>query len=519
MNLAKHWTQTCLKSHEECNLDRPLQYPSRLLLITSCSVRLVATDDWTSKPDYATLSHSWGSKKFETLRLANLEQMRSCVPIDSLTKTFVDAIEITRAVGLDYLWIDSLCIIQDDHKDWEVQSAKMASVYGGSSLNIAASSAREGTEGCFPKPRSHSLGFMHEVCAQGRTEILEFMLPDWYEAFVSGQHLASRAWCVQEKILTPRTLHCGNHGLFWECRTARASEDFPSGFKSEDSITTIRLMHPDHAVPLDWNSVVTWYSECDLTYPEDKLVALSGIARSYMDKTWDEYFAGLWRHNLVSQLHWIARDPRPRPQYRAPSWSWAAVDGPIDFDTVHSSSSHWSTVYSRVHSVSIENLSIDTCGAVSHGLLILNCDVVLRGTVRMAPPGLAVGGIMPRTESWLQYADLGHKDHFFPFRLDCSEGLDKCLGQSVYFLPLGESGDCRGHYYDERGSEDVLNIFGLVVEEIGNLAHEYRRIGCFEYHSCETCHSEESKSFTFLFAFFKELLSIGTPGSGRIKLV
>jgi len=143
--------------------------------------------------------------------------MRSCVPGASLTNTFIDAIEIALAVGFQYLWIDSLCIIQDDKEDWETEAARMASVYGGSSLNIAAASAEDGTYGCFPRHTDHPMGLEVELCINGRKEVHHFVRTGSYEQCVTNNHLASRAWTVQEKVLSPRTLHCGDQGVFWEC--------------------------------------------------------------------------------------------------------------------------------------------------------------------------------------------------------------------------------------------------------------------------------------------------------------
>lgn len=521
MNLAKHWTQICLASHEKCNHDRPPQYPSRLLSINSYPVRLVVTDDWTSTPRYATLSHSWGSQKFETLRLANLEQMHSRIPGESLTKTFADAIEIARAAGLDYLWIDSLCIIQDDHKDWVVEAAKMTSVYGGSSLNIAASSARDGTEGCFPKPRGHPWGFVHEICMKEKMRLLEFMPAWWYDRYFESAHLNSRAWCVQEKILAPRTLHCSNYGLYWECRTVRASEDFPNGFTGVfyEAFEPSMLMHPERSEPLGWPPVVEWYSACDLTYPGDKLVALSGVARAIMDKTRDQYVCGLWRKDLHNQLCWIALEPRLRPQYRAPSWSWAAVDGGIRFDRNDGDNDSYylnGHLYSRVRIISVENTGADPCGAVVHGVLMLDCDLVRKGTVRLAPPGLAVDGNRPPTEPWLLYADLGHKNYLFPFHLDCSEDR---LSQVIYFVPLRNTSDSHHHYPDDDPDRcDYQRIFGLVVEETDGPGHGYRRIGCFAYQSCDRPDREAHESPLF-FASFKEVLLTRNPGTRIINLI
>lgn len=129
------------------------------------------TADWTQRPLYATLSHCWGKGEFGTLKDTNFVDLQRGIPDQFLSRTFAVAINIARGAGLPYLWIDSLCIIQGNKKDWEIEASKMASVYGGSSLNIAASSARGGTEGCFLKPQHHSGGFRAQINVLGRKEI------------------------------------------------------------------------------------------------------------------------------------------------------------------------------------------------------------------------------------------------------------------------------------------------------------------------------------------------------------
>jgi hypothetical protein len=138
------------------------------------------------------------------------------IPMYELPKTFTDAIDITRKLGLDYLWIDSICIIQGDNCDWEHESALMSPVYGGSSVNIAASSARDGSQGCFLKPKYFTGGFLAEISIKGSRKVYDFRSPLTYDKATVNSHLATRAWAFQEKLLAPRTLHCGDQGLFWE---------------------------------------------------------------------------------------------------------------------------------------------------------------------------------------------------------------------------------------------------------------------------------------------------------------
>lgn len=444
--------------------------------------------------------------------------MHKCIPRESLTKTFLDAIEITRAVGMKYLWIDSWCIVQDDHNDWETEAAKMSSVYSGSSLNIAASSAKDGTQGCFPRPGDHSDGFEAEVCVNGRKGVHQFVPPGLYDQFVRKPPLASRAWVVQEKVLAPRTLHCGDRGMFWECRTTMASEDFPDGFNGSGARSYLSkeslLLRPDRLHSASWTWLVTWFSSCDLTYPGDKLVALAGVARLLKDKTQDQYLAGLWRKDLEINLRWKAWEQRPRPPYRAPAWSWAAVDGRIVFDS-HQDFHGEGELYFRIHGVSVTNTGTDVCGAVSHGILTLDCRAIKKGTIcwRLPQPSSAEGQVVAL------YADLGHEKVLFSFRLDSSEHEDHRVGQVIYFVLLHVGNNPHSHVGQDDFSEDTRVLFGLVLEEVDGSKQEYKRIGYFEYESCERCDRRQNEYPVSFFSGFFETVTINDTGVKRISLV
>lgn len=157
LDTAKSWLTTCLTTHEYCNVDGlNTAVPTRLLSIFEDPPRLVSTAELTTRPRYGTLSHCWGNKEFLKLNSQNIDSLARAIPNNMLSKTFKDAIQITRRLGIAYLWIDSLCIIQNDDNDWEHEASLMSSVYGGSTINIAASTAVDGTEGCFSKPDSYA---------------------------------------------------------------------------------------------------------------------------------------------------------------------------------------------------------------------------------------------------------------------------------------------------------------------------------------------------------------------------
>lgn len=526
MQLAKRWISNCLEFHSDCNLERPRYYPSRLLSIAVDPIRLVITARWTDRPLYATLSHCWGIAKFETLETTNFDELQRGVPTRLLSKTFVDAVQIARAVGLTHLWIDSLCIIQDSRKDWEAEASMMASVYGGSSLNIAASSARDGSEGCFLEPLNHSGGFTARVCINGKTEMMEFTSGDDYSDNVTHSHLATRGWTVQEKVLPPRTLHCGDKGFLWECRTQIASECFPDGFSNTNFFATDASVRWDDSNLVDyWARLKRWYSRCNLTNAGDKLVALSGVARAIQNETGDQYFAGLWRRTLARELCWSATNPRERPEYRAPSWSWAAVDGPVLFLAVVLKDVD--TFYAHVRSVSVIHSGGTTLGAVLHGTLSLHCDMIVCGTIVAEEIAMVKRIKCPiwharneDEEPGSCFSSLGQTGHIFPFLLDHAEEKDSRVGQSVLYLPIRVTVSPNSPGEDEPSHGG--RVFGLVVEKLDAALHQYRRIGSFWYFGYGWWDDHDDNSDCFLpkdYAKFMELATaVSSSGCGGLTI-
>jgi hypothetical protein len=151
LKLAQEWLRTCLENHEDCaKKDTTIGLPSRLIDIgqssTNDQLRLYM-NDMPPGIQYATLSHCWGTIDIVKLTRQNIQEFQDKIDFEKLTKTFQQTIQVIRYLGLRYLWIDCLCIIQDDKDDWAKESGLMASVYGGSALNIAATGARNGSEG------------------------------------------------------------------------------------------------------------------------------------------------------------------------------------------------------------------------------------------------------------------------------------------------------------------------------------------------------------------------------------
>lgn len=378
------------------------------------SIKRTETFDWklynvpaakASKLRYLTLNHCWGRALFLTLTASTRAAMESGMALQALPTTFRDAIKVARHLGHDYLWIDSLCILQDSVEDWRAESAHMQEIDRYSSGTIAASAAACGDDGCF-FPRDTHDAVPAQIAVRWADAVKErdylLMHSEYFAEQISQAPLNQRAWVVQERILSPRTIHFGRSQVFWECGSELACEAFPrelpqrlrgqEQWLAQYCASQLDELEGDVYDSADdirerlrkiWSDLVWMYARCQLTRPEDKLLAMSGLVQrfytafgSFAAPLWgDRYLAGLWESDLPHSLLWSVSDPkrsgavesvRP-PHYRAPSWSWAVVDAPIQ--TVRRYYKDRGTCLVEHLSAWAVPLSDDLTGQVSDGLL------------------------------------------------------------------------------------------------------------------------------------------------------
>ncbi|OTA99473.1 hypothetical protein M426DRAFT_49407, partial [Hypoxylon sp. CI-4A] len=307
------------------------------------------------KGSYMTLSHCWGvSGEILKLTMDTYEdRLKNGFSYAELPKTFQDAIRLSRFLHIDYIWIDSLCIIQGSKEDWMRESITMADVYRHSKCNIAATASSGPMEGCFYSRdpiliSSLEISFRrNDDESSSSPEKFLFLDNSIWNRNVEQAPLNQRAWVMQERILSPRQIHCGREQLSWECYQATACETFPfsldfgEDLSMESQPLTVngtratleeRIKHLKFKIYQDWMNIVTQYSSCALSYRSDKLVAIFGIASRIQDalKDLDEYVVGLWRSQLPWQLLWEVKWKKGHssddmaPSYDiGPSWSWA----------------------------------------------------------------------------------------------------------------------------------------------------------------------------------------------------
>ena len=378
LGLINRWVTECVTNHELCRgRSRRNEHPppSRLIDVGSqgqerVHLRMIG-NTWNFTDEYITLSHRWGSVHRLTLQNDTIDELIAGIALERLPRSFSDAISITRRLGVRYLWINSLCIFQDSVDDWMQEGANMGNIYRFGFLNIAATSATDSNGGLFFDRDPHlvqpvRISMRWPLYQDQEPSLLaqDFdCVPQELWGAVEGATLNTRAWVMQERILSLRILHCHEDQLFWECKTKRACEKLPDGFRDSISQRYDRLItlidriqdaseirfwpdgrveratlntSPDHHMETEiycaWFETIEEYSACDLTVEGDKLIAISAIAKVLQWGLFDRYLAGIFQGQLAVGLLWRAVGQRRSQPTRygpfnsdipwlAPSWS------------------------------------------------------------------------------------------------------------------------------------------------------------------------------------------------------
>jgi hypothetical protein len=168
---------------------------------------------------YVTLSHCWGGKEHLMTKSSNITQLLSSIDMMAVSKTVRNAIEITRKLGIQYLWVDSLCIVQDDKHDWLSEAPRMGSIYEKAYVTLAASTAANGSMGLLAPYQSDEIVRMPCKPGDSATGYMYFAPEDIHFKEVKESPLNSRGWVMQERLLSRRTIHFAATQMYWECRT------------------------------------------------------------------------------------------------------------------------------------------------------------------------------------------------------------------------------------------------------------------------------------------------------------
>ncbi|KAI1502243.1 heterokaryon incompatibility protein-domain-containing protein [Biscogniauxia marginata] len=370
---VKKWVDDCNVHHVKCaRASKSNDFmPTRVLDVGYFNapwppqyVRVVDSQSEQVHSPYMTLSHSWGKdKSFAELTTSNLEEYKLLgIPWGEIcrNKNLEHAVRVARRLEIRYLWMDSLCIIQDeeDKSDWHAEAPLMHLVYRNSYCNIAAADSEDRNGGLFRDREKHLDLIVPSRYVPSEGDKTLFQNHKWQ--IVSGELwrgdllqsvLYSRGWVFQERMLSQRILHFSATQIFWDCSTISACEVFPAGLPqpldtgatdrhwrerlrgSETAVLPL-VVSANDSLETFWKTAVRTYTSCNLTYHSDKLAAIWGIAKQVRDALGEEYFAGLWYKGLLEQLAWRVIDCKQAKRHEEqnggfPSWSWASIEGAV----------------------------------------------------------------------------------------------------------------------------------------------------------------------------------------------
>ena len=542
------WSEECM-GHERCRAslwDSVL--PTRVIEVSPPGgkhPRLLESGQLRGV--YATLSYCWGTKPFANLTGSNYGEFIKELDPQTLPLTFRHAISIARTLSIPYLWIDALCIIQDSEDDKVREMALMKRIYASSALTTVVASAENVFEG-FLHPRVHS-EISHTIPVRIRPGVFGTMSVNELDAACYDERLepiAKRAWTMQEQILAQRTLTFTTHTMRWRCSHGTRNfgdslyfpHDLDMGYSDDDekyslNLHSLLLREEEARVQKDkalscWMRLVMAYSLRVATLERDKLNAIAGVAShdSFSRILGPGYFAGLWQYNLARQLVWgNSRWHRAlsnsdtmtyRPaNYRAPSWSWASVEGGIiRFDF------HFDEEDAMVPEVVCEIIDCSTVPRSAERSPfgeVCSARLRVKAAVRRAwfnPPtnnifllsaSTSIGSItpVPHDKELITFAQAS-KEHFDSFRarhpdVDLCEEPEATFGTDLRNM-------CGKH--DETGNHDPVMVFcvaitlnhrresqvdGLILllSEVNGDNCVFRRIGFFQQGRSEDFRKED----------------------------
>jgi hypothetical protein len=340
-NWAKSQLLRCLK-HSRCGFREKHEFvPRRLLDVSSVIkndlVRMVYTTKRDFQSKYTTLSYCWGGDQAFKLTQATHDELKVGIPCDRLQKSIHDAIRITIGLDIKYIWVDALCIRQDDPDDWDHESKLMSEIYQNSTLTISAQGAEGSLKGCFA---ARNL-LMHHPCrlseenAEGKSLMVypERRTATRRKLAFENAPLFKRAWVFQERMLSPRNLFLGEV-LSWQCNelsTSEITEGVGEEYTNPKALLPLEpsayvmtgVAPPDDSVSRFWTFLMAKYPASDISLASDRPIAVRGIMKYLEDLTGYENIYGLWTRFLASEMLWQVNEPSVHEtKSQCPTWSW-----------------------------------------------------------------------------------------------------------------------------------------------------------------------------------------------------
>jgi hypothetical protein len=502
---TRKWIQECVDNHEDCNLAGPGEQdfmPKRVLGVKDGDngpiVQLISNPEVAH---FATLSYCWGGDQPAKTVKDKVAAYSANIPFHSLPQAIQDAVLVTVGTGIPYLWVDALCIVQDDDDDKADQILQMHRIYRCSYVTIAASVSSGSTEGFL-----HNRNQLQPLKVCGRlddnvfSDLILSPVPElltqegvYYEASLP---LFQRAWTFQETHLAKRIISYSHQGLMYRCQLSTHTE----GIDNIEDIDIHYAIDPGNSQfnsiphPHSWQAIMMAYAQRQLTVVSDKLLGIAAMAKGYArQKGTTEYYAGLWKEDFPSQLLWVTDSeeqfsgPRPK-QYIAPSWSWASANRSL---WMHGDSDGSDMLRDHLEesSIILDHFCVlldakmtlvdpkNRFGMVSAGEIRLSAkmkDLVLH-VVRKSPSlkVIARDTLMTEDQCLSLWPQSGGYDARLSFELDYpDEIVDGAVYRAIEVCGVAAEGEDSDTDADERLAG---RSYGLLLERAGH--DTYRRLG------------------------------------------
>jgi hypothetical protein len=513
IEFARRCIKECLTdpAHSFCNPGKIKIVPARLLEIkddleqNEQCVKLIKTPS-SKTPKYIAISHCWGAGLPIMTTKETLKSLASGVSTKSLPPLFCDALTIALRLGIRHVWIDALCIIQDENEDWQRESAKMSHIYENAHVTIAAVENKDSSEKCLVQ-RSKPLKLKFTNTKSANFIVKASRISDHHPnptekepARMTGP-LVVRAWALQEHVLCSKILHFTSTELVFECKSSFSCECKPNlkkwpttpGLLARYQSQKLSKRSREQIFQL-WHRLVAQYSLRSLTCAFDKLPAISGIAKKVQDLVGSEYLAGLWRDNLIEDLLWSSapylQNPhlaKPVLQYRSPSFSWSSVDTQVRYEEFDQEDDPMRAL-AKVLKAQCSTSELNPLGEVESGF------ISLRGPVLK---GLLLGPKVYEFSYFLKLDSVGSTIEVFPDCMlvagDANEELSDASEKPTTNSRLPTYSKVRRSHGDEiyqHFKAEVLCLgiaayssqsaaTGIILSPSGRNAGAYERLGLF----------------------------------------
>ena len=348
LTLLREWLRDCDENHSDHGITAAKEngLPTRVLDVGNAgnpTLRLYHPTE-NEKERYIILLHCWGKVQAFTTERTFATSCKA-IKIDALPKSFQDAVTVSRTLGVRFLWIDSLCIIQDNDKDKGKAIKQMEEIFASAYCTIAATSAKDSHEG-FLNPRP---GTQFVRLADKHTDtpfcVCVCEISQNFKDDVENGLLNTRGWVLQERALSRRTIHFTATQTYWECGSVMRYENFtqmtrPPSLLSSSRFPMTTTGIPSEGVAYAFERIFTIYSERDLTYQRDRPNAIAGLQRRMTDVYMTESSNGIIHYCLGRSLLWQRSGTKRMKKImdqsiqKFPSWSWMRYEGKIRYGNI-----------------------------------------------------------------------------------------------------------------------------------------------------------------------------------------